>query len=67
MKRQVVASSAIRSVGYDADKRILEVEILGHGTSTYHDVPLTTWHFFMAAPSKGSFFYQNIKHRFLQN
>ncbi|BCQ43531.1 hypothetical protein ERHA55_10580 [Erwinia rhapontici] len=31
MKRQIVASSAIHSVGYDADKRILEVELLGHG------------------------------------
>ncbi len=50
MKRQTVASSAIHSVGYDADKRILEVETLGHGTWTYCDVPLTTWHFFMACP-----------------
>ncbi|BCQ33608.1 MULTISPECIES: KTSC domain-containing protein [Erwiniaceae] len=67
MKRQIVASSAIHSVGYDADKRILEVELLGHGTSTYRNVPLTTWHFFMAAPSKGAFFYKHIKHQFLQH
>jgi len=67
MKRQTVASSAIHSVGYDADKRILEVETLGHGTWTYCDVPLTTWHFFMAAPSKGDFFYQHIKHQFSQH
>ncbi|MTD27187.1 KTSC domain-containing protein [Erwinia sorbitola] len=67
MKRQPVASSAIHSVGYDADKRILEVELRGSGTSTYRDVPLTTWHFFMAAPSKGLFFYQHINHRFSQH
>lgn len=67
MKRQTVASSAIRSVGYDADKRILEVELRGHGTQTYRDVPLTTWHFFMAAPSKGLFFYQHIKQQFSQH
>ena len=66
MKRQMVASSAIHSVGYDAEKRILEVQLLDQGTWTYRDVPLTTWHFFMAAPSKGSFFYQHIKHQFLQ-
>lgn len=61
MKRQPVASSVIRGVGYDAEKRILEVETLRHGTLTLCDVPLTTWHFFMAAPSKGLFFYQHIK------
>lgn len=66
MKRQTVASSAIHSVGYDADKRLLEVELLGQGTAIYRDVPLTTWHFFMAAPSKSAFFYLHIKNHFLQ-
>lgn len=64
MNRQTVASSAIQSVGYDADKRLLEVETRTHGTWTYRDVPLTTWHFFMAAPSKGLFYYQHIKNQF---
>ena len=67
MKRHAVASSAIHSVGYDAEKRLLEVELLDRQTRIYCNVPLTTWHFFMAAPSKGSFFYQHIKHRFLQH
>lgn len=66
MKRQTVASSAIHSVGYDAEKRLLEVELLGRGTAIYRDVPLTTWHFFMAAPSKSAFFYRHINHRFMQ-
>lgn len=67
MKRQPVASSVIREVGYDVEKRILEVETLRYGTLTLHDVPLTTWHFLMAAPSKGLFFYQHIKNRYHQH
>lgn len=67
MKRQSVASSVIRTVAYDMEKRILEVETLNHGTLTYNNVPLTTWHFFMAAPSKGLFFYEQIKQQYPQH
>lgn len=66
MKRQVVTSSAIYSIGYDVDKRILEVQTRAKDTWIYRDVPLTTWHFLMASPSKGTFFYQHIKNRFIQ-
>lgn len=67
MKRLPVASSTINTVAYDAEKRILEIETFGHGTLTYRNVPLTTWHFFMAAPSKGLFFYQHIKNHYRQH
>lgn len=66
MIRQRVASSTIRTVAYDIDKRILEVETVQHGTLIYNNVPLSTWHFFMAAPSKGAFFYQKIKQHYPQ-
>ncbi|ROR06801.1 KTSC domain-containing protein [Erwinia sp. JUb26] len=67
MKRQSVASSVIRTVAYDVEKRVLEVETLKHGTLTYNNVPLTAWHFLMAAPSKGLFFYEHIKQRYPQH
>jgi len=67
MIRQHVASSTIRTVAYDMEKRILEVETIKHGTLVYNNVPLTTWHFFMAAPSKGLFFYQQIKQNYPQH
>lgn len=64
MKRQRVASSTIQSVGYDADRQILQVETCSGNMFTFCQVPLTAWHFLMAAPSKGQFFNQNIKHHY---
>ena len=39
MKRHVVDSSEIISVGYDRDSKILEVELLGNRIERYLNVP----------------------------
>lgn len=64
MIRQTVTSSTIRAVAYDMEKRILEVETVQHGVQIHNNVPLSAWHFFMAAPSKGHFYYEQIRHNY---
>lgn len=39
MDRQPVESSQLASVGYDAEKKILEIEFKGGGAYQYFDVP----------------------------
>ncbi|MQA32568.1 KTSC domain-containing protein [Modestobacter roseus] len=39
MRRAHVQSSSVRSVGYDLDHRVLEIEYVGGGVYDYLDVP----------------------------
>ena len=62
MKRELVESSAIKSVGYNEDKKLLEVEIWGSGRIyLYHDVPLEEYFDFMDAKSLGEYYNRVIK------
>jgi hypothetical protein len=58
-----VRSSNLRSVGYDPDSMVLEVEFHGGGIYQYMSVPEDIYHALMRAPSKGSYFNQHIKDR----
>ena len=64
MDRRRVASSSIRSIGYDAETKILEIEFRRGGTYRYHDVPELVYRRLMASPSKGAFFNSSIAERF---
>jgi hypothetical protein len=65
MKRKPVNSSALKSVGYNEEKRILEVEILETGrTYQYKDVPLEEYVSFMEAPSLGIYYNKVIKDKY---
>ncbi len=62
MKRKRVKSSAIRSVGYNEEENLLQVEILETGrTYQYKDVPLEEYISFMEAPSLGVYYNKVIK------
>src|SRR5689334_4233500 len=65
MERQPIESSLIRSVGYDLDNSVLEVEIIGTvGDSRvyeYFDVPLSIYNELMEAASKGAYFNEMIR------
>lgn len=63
MKRQVVSSSNIRSVGYDEASRVLEIEFAG-GIYRYQGVPREVFASLMAATSKGRYFNDHIKDRY---
>lgn len=61
MKRTEVESSMIRSVGYDLDARILEIEFNSGQVYQYFDVPLEEYEGLMKAESHGRYFLANIR------
>lgn len=65
MNRELVRSSNLRSVGYDPASKVLEIEFQDGSVYQYSGVPATEHSGLMAAPSKGSYFHQHIKDRYL--
>lgn len=60
-----VSSSNLKSVGYDEEHKILEVEFKGGGIYRYKNVPKETFESFLSSPSLGKFFMGNIRNSFL--
>jgi hypothetical protein len=61
MYRQAVDSSAVRSVGYDRRRRVLEVEVDGGAVYQYLDVPGREYFALISADSVGRYYNQQIK------
>ena len=61
MNRTTIASTNLRSVGYDPDSATLEVEFLHGGVYQYFDVPASRHKELMSARSQGSYFSTFIK------
>jgi hypothetical protein len=61
MYRQRVDSSAVRSVGYDKGRRILEVEVAGGAVYQYLDVPAREYFALVSADSVGRYYNQQVK------
>ena len=61
MWRESVRSDALRSVGYDPDRRILEVEFGSGAVYRYFDVPPELHAGLMTAASHGEFFAMSIR------
>ena len=64
MKRRRVQSSAIRSIGYDAEAQAIEVEFVNGRIYRYLDVPEFLHRGFTLASSKGEYFRRRINNRF---
>jgi hypothetical protein len=64
MRRSLVSSSAISSVGYDPKERVLEVEFSSGSVYAYHGVPPKVYKSLMSAESKGRFLSGNIRGQF---
>ena len=64
INRVPVDSSNIRSIGYDFDTQILEIEFLSGGIYRYSNVPSNIHDELMAADSKGRYFAANIKEQY---
>ena len=65
MKREPVESTAIKSIGYNEDKQILEVEILDTGrVYKYFNVPLEEYMDFLDAKSLGEYYNRVIKENY---
>ena len=64
MDKQPVRSSNIRSVGYEVEAQMLELEFHGGRVYQYSGVSEVIYRGLMEANSKGSYFHQNIKDRY---
>jgi hypothetical protein len=60
MKRQRVESQSIAAIGHDKD-RGLEIEFTSGGVYRYFGVMRRTFEKFKKAPSKGTFFLEEIR------
>ena len=67
MKRTGVSSSNMVSIGYNADKQILEIEFIGGSVYQYYDVPADVHEDMMASDSKGKFLRERVGHQFKYN
>ena len=61
MKREPVQSSNLKSVGYDVDTQILEIEFHDGRIYQYSDVPEYEYERLMTARSHGKYFAKEIK------
>jgi hypothetical protein len=67
MKRQLVRSSALQSVGYDPENKVLELEFRDNGgVWQYFKLPARVYNNFIHAPSLGNYFVTKIKGRYRQ-
>lgn len=64
MQRRDVSSSMIRSIGYDADNSIVEIEFNSGAVWNYYDFSQAAWHEFESAESHGKYFHINIKNQY---
>lgn len=65
MQRQHVSSSMIASIGYNPEKRILEIEFIKSGSIyQYPNVPGSIFKGIMSAPSHGKYFHGFINEEF---
>lgn len=64
MYRTPVTSSNIRSVGYDEQSAVLEVEFTSGDVYQYFDLPQHLYHELMNASSKGQFLNDYIKYSY---
>ena len=64
MERAIVESSALASVGYDAEAKTPEIEFRTRKLYRYFEVPKRIYDHLMDAPSKGHFFNTRIRNAF---
>jgi hypothetical protein len=64
MHRAPVTSSSLNSVGYDAERQVLEVEFVDGDVYQYFDVPREKYEAFLQSHSLGQFMNWQIKERY---
>ena len=64
MKTIVVNSTTLRTVGYDAQRQLLQIQFQNRSIYQYFDVPAGVYEALLQAPSKGAYFNRSIRPRF---
>jgi len=63
IERTPVRSSALQSVGYDQEQRVLEIEFTNGAVYRYFDVRPEVHRGLMAAESHGRYFHQHVRNK----
>ncbi|HEY9512597.1 MAG TPA: KTSC domain-containing protein [Rhodanobacter sp.] len=61
IRRDPVVSTAVRTVGYDKARAVLQVEVIDRSVYDYAGVPHHVYEMFMNAASKGQYYNGVIK------
>lgn len=64
MKSTVVESTTLRTVAYDADRELLQLEFHNGATYQYFNVPVAIHEGLLQAPSKGTYFNRFIRQKY---
>ena len=64
MVRTPVHSSNIRSIGYDADGEVLQIEFHDGAVYEYYGVPPSVHESLMGARSHGSYLHRHVRNRY---
>jgi hypothetical protein len=64
MRRERVRSSVVRAVGYDGEKRVLEIEFHNDRVYRYYVVPRAVYQELPAAESVGRYFNERVRDRY---
>ncbi|MCU7837193.1 MAG: KTSC domain-containing protein [gamma proteobacterium symbiont of Taylorina sp.] len=67
MDRKVIESSMLRSIGYDPENAILEIEFNSGDVWQYFDFPEAMWYEFEGTDSHGKFFHREIKNQYSES
>jgi len=59
-----VDSSLVRTVAYDVDRELLQIEFHNRSLYQYFHIPKTVYDALLQAPSKGKYFNQVIRQHF---
>ena len=65
MQRVLVESTTLRSAGHDARSAVLELQFLSGAVYQYFLVPPSVYRDLLGAPSKGGYFNQSIRGKYL--
>jgi ATP-dependent DNA helicase RecG len=64
MKMISVVSTTLRTVGYDAQRQLLQIEFHNRSLYQYFEVPQAVYEELMQASSKGAYFNRSIRSHF---
>lgn len=64
MEMTTVNSTLLRTVAYDAERQLLQVEFVNRSVYQYFDVPALVYQELIQASSKGAYFNRSIRPHF---
>ena len=64
MKTIAVDSTTLRTLGYDAERQLLQIEFQNHSIYQYFEVPQAVYEELIQASSKGAYFNRSIRPHF---